>query len=204
MRSISDFTSQMITEEPTLFQIMLSICIVATTCIIQAISKYEIDVGIIEFPNAASSHQFALLDAGFTFLGSLANFAFIIVLAHLTLIIANEKGSLFRLFVLSGYGYLLIAFTNTLAYYTTGNLANSLQQYLTCSNNQKNVHQFLWSLPEYKMNYFLSRLAEVLFFFWCSLLIKKLYSTSLLKGIFASFLPATLVYLLGYAISKIL
>jgi hypothetical protein len=194
----------MITVKPTLFQIMLSFCIVVTTCIIQALAKYEIDIGIIAFPNAASSHQFALLDAGFTFLGSLANFAFIIVLAHLTLIIVNEKGSLFRLFVLGGYGYLLIAFTNTIAYYTTADLTNTLQQYFSSSNNQNNVHQFLWSLPEYKRNYILSRLAEIFFFLWCSLLIKKLYTTSLLKGIFASFLPATLVYLLGYAISKII
>lgn len=192
----------MISFVPSFKEKCLSLFIVILASIIQSMAKYDIDKVLLPIDNTNWIHGFSLLDAIFTFIFSVIIWIIIVVLSHLLLISFNKQGSISNYLFSSGYGYILIAISNTISYILSSKLIRNLEVYKEMSMSNEYLQNYLNNSDVYKIITTQSRISEILFLIWCSYVVKNIYNVSFIASLLYVSIPLLLIlfFSLGFSL----
>lgn len=193
----------MISFAPSFKEKCFSLFIVFFASIIQSMAKYDIDKALLPIENTIWIHGYSLFDAIFTFAFSVVIWIIIVVLSHLLLISFNKEGSISNYLFLSGYGYVLIAISNTISYILSGELIRNLESYKNMNMPNEYLQTYLKNSDIYKIIYTQGRISEILFLIWCSYIIKKVYNVSFIASIFYVSIPLLLILFFSFCFSSL-
>jgi hypothetical protein len=176
----------------------LSLSIVLASAVIQGLAKYETDIAILDF-GAGPVKAFSILDFAATTVIAVIFWIVLVILIHLLLTVFSRHGR-FRDFLLySGFGYLIIAISNLICYLLSNNLINKILVLNQDITNQAMLLEKINQIPVFQYMYIQSRIAEVLFLLFCTFIITKIYRTSTMMALFASFFPVIILYFFTFA-----